>query len=376
MDVTVTIHRRGDCRSDEITAAGGTSQLHYDLVRRREAHQSAPGAGLRPPCVAEENELTPAPTSTGLTDVRDDEKAHASSQTSGATKTKTKAPAPPRPPVPAVTSVRPLRRAVRHAALILLLAAVLGAAAGAAGRAVVGDKYTSEAQVLWDANAQRLIDPTIPSADANAMDRQVSDQRGVMLSDVVIAAAAEELRADPLEVREAVEIEGAPDSNLLTVSSTSSSPEEATAVVSALVAAYVEHVRVSGASVMLERAETLQRTVDRLAAEVGPLEGQLAGLDPDGSAFAAVQGRYDRAAARLAELIEQQESYRAAAETYEGQAYALRAATEPDSPSSWSLTTSALVGAALGLGLGACVLALLHSRRAPAGTGGASRPAP
>lgn len=240
----------------------------------------------------------------------------------------------------------------------------------------MGDKYTSEAQVLWDANGQQLLDRPAPSADANAMNRQVSDQQAVMLSDVVVDAAAASVDADPDDFRAAVNVESAQDSNLITVSSTSSSPAEATAVVSALVDAYVEHVRVSGVEVVQDRLAALQPTIDRLEAEVGPLGDQLAVADQDGPGFTALQSRFDRASARLGDLVEQRETFEAAIDSYQGQAYAVRAATEPTAPSSWSLTTSALVGATLGLAAGACLLALLHSRRAPAGAGGAVRPAP
>lgn len=307
--------------------------------------------------------LTPAQTSPDPAGGRDDSKTSSSAQ-AGARR---------------LSSVTPAgfgRRGARRVVIVLLLAAVLGGAAGAAGRTVVGDKYTSEAQILWDANGQQPLDRPLPSADANAMNRQVSDQRAVMLSDVVVDAAAAAVDADPDEFRAVVAVESAQDSNLITVSSTSSSPTEASSIVSALVTAYVEHVKASGIKVVQDRIDALQPTIDRLTAEVEPLANQLAVADQDEPGFTTLQSRFDRAAARLGDLVEQQEGYREAIKTYQGQAYAVRAATEPISPSSWSLTTSALVGATLGLAAGACLLALLRSRRSPAGAGGAVRPAP
>lgn len=310
----------------------------------------------------EENELTPAQTSPGPAGGRDDPKKQASSQSEARR-------------LSSVTSAGLGRRGTRRAAIVLLLATLIGAAAGAAGRTVVGDEYTSEAQVLWDANAEQALDRPAPSADANAMNRQVADQRAVMLSDVVVDVAAASVDADPDDYRAVVDVETAQDSNLITVSSTSSSPADSTAVVSALVDAYVAHVRSSGIEVVQDRLTALEPTIARLEAEVGPLEERLAVADPDDPGITALQSRYDRAAARLGDLVEQRESYQATIDSYNGQAYLVRAATEPTAPSSWSLTTSALIGATLGLAAGACLLALLRSRRTPSGAGGAVRPA-
>lgn len=322
----------------------------------------------------EEYPLTSAPPSARPTDVRDDDNDKANM--SGAANGQPDSPeTPPRGPVGSSADDR-RRKGVRWIALALLVPALLGATVAAVGRTMVGDQYTSEAQVLWDANAQRLLDSTIPAADANSMERQVTDQRAVMLSDVVIAAAAEPLRAEPDAVREAITVENTADSNVLTISSTSSSPDDAAAVVGAVAQAYVDHVKRSGVESLQKRADTLVVTIERLTRDLGEANAQLAAIrDPDDPAFLAAQGRADRVAARLSDLLEQQEAFGAAAGTYTGQAYLVQAATVPEVPSSWSLPTSILIGGALGLALGAGGLVLFRGR-AVHDTGWPHRPAP
>jgi uncharacterized protein involved in exopolysaccharide biosynthesis len=254
---------------------------------------------------------------------------------------------------------------------------LLGAALVGAGSALSGPKYTSEAHVLWSPGALEYLGDTNAPTDPNALDRQVVDQQQVILGDAVMGTAADLLNADVDELREVVAVAVQDESSLIVISTTSADPEEATTVTAAVTDAYVNNVRTAGTEALDNQAKLLDSSIDRLntelqsaQAELADVDGQLARLSVNSPAYAVTQGRADRAATRSAEtqsrlqdLLAQQESLRAAGAAYTGEAFTMRAASQPTAPSSASLTTSLMLGGALGLFIGACIVFFFFGRR-------------
>ncbi len=266
------------------------------------------------------------------------------------------------------------------------MATVLGALVVGAGSVVLGPSFTSTADVLWNPGALEYLGGATPDTP-DSLDRQVSDQREVVLSDAVVSGAADELGMDPDDVRDMLEVEVQTGSSLLVVSATADDADEAVEVSEAVTAAYVEDVRVSGAGALADQADILQGSIDRLTGETATLtadlaaaNGELAQLPVTSPAYGAAQNRatglstrLTDASAELSDLVSEQESLRASAEAYPGQAFVLRDARTPTGPSSLSLPTALVLGAALGLLLGACVvLYRTHREGAAARAAGAA----
>jgi uncharacterized protein involved in exopolysaccharide biosynthesis len=280
-------------------------------------------------------------------------------------------------PDPEAPRRRRLSSRTRRSVAVIGLSTLLGAAVVGAGSAASGPKYTSEAHVLWSPGALEYLGDTTAPTDPNALDRQVVDQQQVILSDAVMTTAADELDADVEELREIVAVSVQDESSLIVISTTGADADEATAVTESVTKVYIENVKASGAKALDDQAALLQSSIDRLntelqsaQAELTAATDQLAGLSVNSPAYAITQGRADRAATRSAEaqtrlqdLLGQQESLRAAGAAYTGEAFLMRAASEPVAPSSPSLPTSLMLGGALGLFIGACIVFFFVGRR-------------
>ncbi len=280
-------------------------------------------------------------------------------------------------PEPAPTRRRRLTPRARRAVGVLTLSTLLGAAVVGAGSAASGPKYTSEAHVLWSPGALEYLGETTAPTDPNALDRQVVDQQQVILGDAVMGGAADLLNADVDDLRESVDVAVQDESSLIVISTTSADPEEATTVTEAVTAGYIDYVKLAGKKALDDQAALLDSSIARLnqdlansQAELADVDAQLGGLSVNSPAYAITQARADRAATRSAEtqirlqdLLAQQETLRAAGGVYTGEAFLMRAASEPTDPSSASLPTSLILGGALGLFIGACIVFFFHGRR-------------
>jgi uncharacterized protein involved in exopolysaccharide biosynthesis len=258
---------------------------------------------------------------------------------------------------------------------VVAAATILGAALGGVGSLVTPPEYTSEAHVLWSPGAAANLDDTVKD-DPNLIERQVTDQREVITSDAVMDSAGSVLGMDADALRKVVAVSIDKGSSLLTVSASDDTADSASAVVSAVTTSYVSYVRDNGIQAIRDRADVLQSTIDRQGAELAALNarltdltGQLRGVSPTSAAYGALQGEIARLdtqvgelATRSGEVVEQQESLRAAAEKFPGQAFVVRKASVPKAPSSLSLPTALVLGGALGFVLGVCIVAFWRSR--------------
>ncbi|WP_147261949.1 hypothetical protein [Blastococcus sp. TF02A-26] len=245
---------------------------------------------------------------------------------------------------------------------------------------MTGQQYTASAEVRWDPTGLETVRASVPNSP-DALDRQVADQREVVLSDQVVNSAADELGMDPEEVRDIVEVGTQAGSSVLTISATDDDARQAAAVSAAMTTAYVDSARSSSAGVLADQATVLQGSIDRLQDEAAALNDELARVNADlatiptaSPAYGATQNRATQTsnrladvAARLSDLTGQQDTFRASADLYTGPASVLREAETPDNPSSLSVPTAAVLGAALGLLLGLCAVFFLSRRwNAPA----------
>lgn len=285
---------------------------------------------------------------------------------------------PPVPsPGPAQAKRGGMRPRTRQAVVITTLATLLGAAAAGAGATLTDPTYSSESHLLWSPGALEYLGDDNPVTDPNALDRQVVDQAEVIESDPVIGAAAATLGVDEDDLREVVSVEIQEGTSRIVITGSGEDAATARDTTEAVTTAYTDYVKASGADALRQQAELLQSSIDRLTGELnaanGELDGvnrELAGLNVNSPAYAITQGRADRAAARsadaqtrLADLIGQQESLRAAADAFTGQAFTMRQAATPEAPSSLPLTTTVVLGAGLGLAIGLCVVFFLLGRR-------------
>lgn len=274
--------------------------------------------------------------------------------------------------------VRSGRSRTKQSVAIVLVSTVIGAVAAGGGSALTGPEYTSEAQILWDPGALEYLGATRAPENPDALDRQVTDQRQVLLSDAVVDDTAQTLDMDPEDLRETVTISVQPGTSLLTVAGSADEPDEATALTSTLTSMYLDQVQESGVGALRQQADLLQPTIDRLAGELAGLDADLAQVSAElaatpvtSPAYGVLSARVDRLATRsadianrLADQLGQQETLRGTADNFPGQAFLVRAPSIPESPSSLSLPTALILGAALGLFIGACIVFFLLGRSA------------
>ncbi|WP_157519286.1 hypothetical protein [Modestobacter sp. Leaf380] len=270
----------------------------------------------------------------------------------------------------------------RRAVAVVLVAAVVGAVLGGLGSLLAGPSYSTESHVLWNPAGVQYADETV-NADPNLVERQVTDQVDVIMSDAVMGTAADTLGTDVEDLREEISVGVATGSSLMVVTGSGDSATAAADATTAVTDAYVGYLRDNGRAVLNQRADVLQGTIERQTAQLAELDGQLTalndqlgGLNPTTAAYGAVQGRIDRLATQIsdlttrsADLVDEQETLRANAAIFPGEAFVLQQAEVPEGPSSLSPAKAALVGAALGVVVGACVVAFTTSRSRSGGRG-------
>lgn len=238
------------------------------------------------------------------------------------------------------------RRLVLPAGLIIA-ALVVGALAGAVSTVVRGATYTSESQLSWDPSVRAELDPDFQTPDGTAFDRQVADQREVVLSDQVVGAAAKRLDLSAVALRDAVDVVTTPGSSVFTIDADASSAAESRRIANATTAAYTAALKARNAATLKARIAALAPVIAELRKQLGTANGAAAGP----------------LANSIGNLQSQSAGYSVTAQQVPVEATVLRAAVTPDRPSSLTPFVSAIIGAVLGLVLGVCIALLV--RRVP-----------
>ena len=271
-------------------------------------------------------------------------------------------------PVPrAVTSDDPplvqfLRLCRRHW-IIITAGLVLGTLGGVALSLSGDDVYQSDAELLLSASStsssQFLEQPL--SGDP---DRRIENEIELMESGGVRDQVAE-VTGDSIGVSAG----GGSDSDVITVSTTAGSPDEASASLSAWVDAYIDLRRTSEAEQLQDAAQRAQDAVDDLLADIAETRRPI--REAEAAVLAAAPGTArDEASLRLEQvreqltpavsqlqsqlqiLREQVTSLQSEATTLAGSLEVITPASTPSEPEAAGLTGAGLIGGVVGLLIG------------------------
>ncbi len=264
-----------------------------------------------------------------------------------------------------------LLTALRQRWLLVLLLAVAGALLLGGAQLLRPDVYTSSADVVWRANGGQVL-PELPVADDGDPVRSLSTEAAVVVGDQVMEVAARTADVAADDLREATTVEVQESSNVLVISVTADSAEEARDRAAAVADAYVTGNRERGTASLTAQADALQQQIDTLTRQLDDIAAQEARiLDLPGGVLDPTTGvRRDALVEQLAEASQRQNELRTSAALYTGQADVISGAALPDAPSSRSLPVATALGGALGLLVGV-LLAIALGRRGPRRT---SRP--
>jgi uncharacterized protein involved in exopolysaccharide biosynthesis len=169
-----------------------------------------------------------------------------------------------------------------------------------------------------------------------------------VLSDQVLARAAAKLDMPLRDLRKNVQVTDLPDSNVLTISVSADSAQAAQRRTELVTNGYTAYSTKIAQKSLADQAKSLNPSIAQLRrqlAQVGTISGDSTPLT-----------------SALSSLVQRQIQLSAAAKAEEGAARVISAAQTPETPSSVSVTSAALIGAGIGLVLG-CGLALLLGRR-------------
>lgn len=215
-------------------------------------------------------------------------------------------------------------------------------------------RYTSTADLLYshqDLSAQVTGQQSNNFADP---ERTLATQRDIVLSDQVLAPVVEATRSTRRDLLSSLTVSTETGSDVLRISAEDTDATRASRIATAVVDAYVDYNRSLGKAQLESQAEALTPLITDLQprAQLRPRETDVVG-----------QAQVSAAITQLATLVQKQQSLRAAAAAYQGQASVLAVPEVPRSPSSPSWQTGAVLGGLLGLGLAVLVALVKGSIR-------------
>lgn len=232
--------------------------------------------------------------------------------------------------------------------LIVIIATVLGGAAGYAGGYLKAPTYTSEAQLSWDPSAQRYTDATAYVPDSVSLAQQLQNLILKVESDGVIDPAAKTLGMSSKALRESLTVTVASGATALDIDADSTSATTAQEIAAAVVHSFSASVSLSVKAQYTAQANALQSSIDDLTNRTN-------GLRPTDPLASSLSGQ-------LATVVAQQDVAKAKANTPTTPLSILKQPIVPPKPSSLPPLTLAILGAALGLLIGLAIIALLRFR--------------
>lgn len=188
---------------------------------------------------------------------------------------------------------------LRRRSGVLALAAALGAAGGGALVHFAPPVYTSTSKVL--------LPPVVEGSGAAANAHTIDTQVQIVLSQAVLGPAGRAMRPalSSAQVGNRVEVE-APTPDVLVITATGTSPEQAEALCEAVASAEIDYLAAAASTVdaearssLAQRATTLKGSLDTVTAQIKATQQRLNGAD-----LKSATGKADAAA--LAELTAQQ----------------------------------------------------------------------
>ena len=245
----------------------------------------------------------------------------------------------------------PIAAATRFWPVILLSALVTaGVLAGLA--AARPPSWTSTESVLYGSDSSNLLSGAAPST--SDVQRTLATQAQIVLSDQVLAGAASRLDVPLRDLRKDVQVTDLPDSNVLTISVSAASAQEAKRRTELVTNGYVAYSTKVARKSLADQAESLSPSINQLRRQLARIGDTSAG---DSSPLTSA----------LSSLVQRQIQLSSAAEAEEGAARVISTAELPETPSSVSTKSAAVVGAGIGLVLGFGLALLLGRRRRPTG---------
>ena len=232
--------------------------------------------------------------------------------------------------------------------LIVIVATVLGGAAGYAGGYLKAPTYTSKAQLSWDPSIQRYTDATAYVPDSVSLAQQLQNLILKVESDGVIDPAAKTLGMTSTALRESLTVTVASGATALDIDADSKSDTKAQAIAAAVVQSFSTSVSSSVKAQYTAQANALQSSIDDLTNRTN-------GLRPTDPLTSSLSGQ-------LATVVAQQDVAKAKANTPTTPLSILKQPIVPPKPSSLPPLTLAILGAALGLLIGLAIIALLRFR--------------
>lgn len=232
--------------------------------------------------------------------------------------------------------------------LVTLIIVVNFMALGLVAGLMQPEHYSATAQLyLADPRTQSVLST---SARPPAPDEYVPQQADRVTARAVLERAATELgEASPTSIRQRIEVSGHPDLNLITVTATGASADNAALTVNAVASAHMAFSEERIASTAEETIAALQENVDDLNAEVAELE-QAVNEDPDDalarSRLEVKLAQLNQYEGRITDIAVQATSYGSGVELFEP-------AQVPRQPDTTSPVAYGVVGGLIGLILAA-----------------------
>jgi uncharacterized protein involved in exopolysaccharide biosynthesis len=213
--------------------------------------------------------------------------------------------------------------------------------------------YTSTAEILYS-HQDQSAQLTGEQVDSGDPERTLATQRDIVLSDQVLAPVVKATQTDRRDLLSSLQVATETGSDVMTISASDTDATRASRIATAVVDAYVSYNQAQGKARLEAQAEALAPLIADLEprVQVRPRDTDLVG-----------QAQVSAAINQLATLVNKQQSLRAAAAAYRGQASVLAVPEVPRAPSSPSWTIGAVLGGLLGLGLAILVALVKGSLR-------------
>ncbi len=242
---------------------------------------------------------------------------------------------------------RPRGRQRLPAVLLVVVLLLIGLALGLAASLIRGDVYSSQAQLAWNPGVQAQLQTNYTAPDPTTFDREVADQQDVILSDTVVGKVVTQLHMTATDIRDGLSVSTTAGRSQILITGTASTPVAAQRLARAATDAYVDTLRDQNAAALKQQIAALQPVIAQLQEQIA-------------SARSATES--GAVADDIAQLRGEVAQYTVASANVPVEAAVQREAELPTAPSSLSPVVSAAIGAAAGVILAICILALLAAR--------------
>lgn len=239
----------------------------------------------------------------------------------------------------------PLAKVLRHW-WVVAVCAVLGAAVGLVGTAVLPDTYATEARLRLIVGEADVLggEASASYESADEATRRMETTAAAVLSDAIVSQVAADLDTTEDDVRDRLRVEAVEGTNVLAVGAEGATAEAAAELAQTTAEAFRVSLESAGAARLTAAADEIEARAASIAAEPS--------FDPDSSEADYVQT-----------LLGTALDLRTRAALFQGAADLLSAAPTPKEPSSAGPVEGLAYGVGLGSIIGVAMALLLPARR-------------